>query len=85
MDGGVVHAACMGEMRNAYKILFGKPLSKRPLWKCRLRWKGNIKIDLIVMGYEDAKWVNLAQDKIWWWVVVNTRRTVPHRDSRKHV
>jgi hypothetical protein len=25
------HVACMGEMRNAYKILVGKPEGKRPL------------------------------------------------------
>jgi len=28
-----VHVAHIGEMRNAYKILVGKPEGKRPLWK----------------------------------------------------
>jgi hypothetical protein len=26
-----MHVACMGEMRNAYNILVGKPEGKRPL------------------------------------------------------
>jgi hypothetical protein len=40
------HAACMEEIRNSYKILFGKPEEKRPLGKLRLRQEGNIKMDL---------------------------------------
>jgi hypothetical protein len=27
----VGHVACMGEIRNAYKILVGKPIGRRPL------------------------------------------------------
>jgi hypothetical protein len=40
------HVARMGEKRNAYRILVGKPEGKRPLGKPRRRWEGNIKIDL---------------------------------------
>jgi hypothetical protein len=36
----------MGKMRNAYKILMGKPERKRPLVGPRHRWIDNIKIDL---------------------------------------
>jgi hypothetical protein len=36
----------MGEMRNAYRILVGKPEGKRPLGRTRLRWVDNIKMDL---------------------------------------
>jgi hypothetical protein len=36
----------MGEKRNAYKILVGKPEGKRLLGKPRRRWVNNIKIDL---------------------------------------
>jgi hypothetical protein len=36
----------MGEMRNAYKILVGKPERKRPLGKPRRRLADNIKSDL---------------------------------------
>jgi hypothetical protein len=38
------HVARMGEKRNAYKILVGKPEGKRPLGKARRRWMDNIKI-----------------------------------------
>jgi hypothetical protein len=38
----------MGEMRNAYRILVGKPEGKRPLGRPRRRWvvkvKGKVKI-----------------------------------------
>jgi hypothetical protein len=36
----------MGEKRNEYKILVGKPEGKRPLERPRRRWENNIKIDL---------------------------------------
>jgi hypothetical protein len=32
------HVARMGGMRNAYKILLGKPEGKRPLGRPRSRW-----------------------------------------------
>jgi hypothetical protein len=34
------------EIRNAYKMLFGKPEEKRPLGRSRRRCEGNIKMDL---------------------------------------
>jgi hypothetical protein len=42
------------ELRNAYKILVGKPEGKRPLE--RLRWEDNIKVDLkeIVCENDDS-------------------------------
>jgi hypothetical protein len=40
----------MGEMRNAYKILFGKPKRKRPLGKPAPRWEDNIKTYLTETG-----------------------------------
>jgi hypothetical protein len=36
----------MGETRNAYRILVGKPEGKRPLGRPRRRWMDNIKMDL---------------------------------------
>jgi hypothetical protein len=40
------HVARMGEKRNAYRILVGKPEGKRPLGRPRRRWVDNIKMDL---------------------------------------
>jgi len=38
------NVACMGEMRNAYRILVGKPKKKRPFWRPRHRWEDSIRI-----------------------------------------
>jgi hypothetical protein len=35
------HVARMGEKRNAYRILVGKPKGQRPLGRPRSRWVGN--------------------------------------------
>jgi hypothetical protein len=40
------HVACMGEMRNMYKILVRTPESKIPLGRSRHRLGDNIRIDL---------------------------------------
>jgi hypothetical protein len=34
------------EERNAYRVLVGKLEGKRPLWRPRLRWEDDIKLDL---------------------------------------
>jgi hypothetical protein len=34
----------MGEMRNTYNILLGKPDGKRPLGRPRPRWEDSIKM-----------------------------------------
>jgi hypothetical protein len=44
------HVAPMGEKRNAYRLLVGKPEVKRPLRRPRRRWVDNIKIDLREIG-----------------------------------
>jgi hypothetical protein len=41
------HVARMGEKRNAYRILVGKPEAKRPLGRSRRRCVDYIKMDLI--------------------------------------
>jgi hypothetical protein len=56
----------MGETRNAYRILVGKPDGKRPLGRPRRRWVDNIKMDL----RED--WMDMGQDRDQWRALVNT-------------
>jgi hypothetical protein len=46
------HVARMGEKRNAYRILVGKPEEKRPLGGPRRRWVDNIKMDLREIGWD---------------------------------
>jgi hypothetical protein len=40
------HVARMGEKRNSYRILVGKPKRKRPLGRPTCRWEDNIRMDL---------------------------------------
>jgi hypothetical protein len=45
----------MGENRNAYRILVGKPEGRRPLGRPRRRWLDNIKTDLREMGWDEME------------------------------
>jgi hypothetical protein len=40
------HVARMGEKRNVYRLLVGKPDGKRPLGRPRCRWIDDIKMNL---------------------------------------
>ena len=56
------YVARMGEGRVVYRILVGKPEGKRPLWRPRSRWEGNIKMDLQEVRYGGMDWIELTQD-----------------------
>jgi hypothetical protein len=57
------HVARMGEKRNAYRLLVGKPEGRRPLGRTRCRWLDNIRMDLVEVGWGDVDWIGLAQDR----------------------
>jgi hypothetical protein len=53
----------MGEKRNMYRLLVGKPEGKRPLGRPRHRWIDNIKMDLSQIGLSVVDWIGVAQDR----------------------
>jgi hypothetical protein len=61
--GWARHVADMGEMRNAYNILVGKPEGKRPLGRPRHRWEYNNRMYLREIGWEGVDWMHLAQNR----------------------
>jgi hypothetical protein len=56
------HVARIGEKRNAYRLLVGKPKGKRPLRRPRHKW----------VGWGDVDWIGLAQDRNRWRALVNS-------------
>jgi hypothetical protein len=65
------HVARMGEGRNVYRVLVGKPEGKRRLERPRRRWEDVIKMDLSEIGWGGVEWIHLAQDRDRWRAVVN--------------
>jgi hypothetical protein len=66
------HVARMGEKRNVYRLLMGKPEGRRPLGSLRPRWMDNIRKDLVEVGWGDMNWTGLAQDRDRWRALVNS-------------
>ena len=60
------HVARMGERRDVYRVLVGKPAEKRPLGRPRRRWVVNIRMDLQEVGYGSVDWIGLAQGRDRW-------------------
>jgi hypothetical protein len=65
------HVARMGEKRNAYRLLVGKP-EGRPLGRPRCRWLDNIRMDLVEVGWGDVDWIGLAQYRGRWRALVDS-------------
>jgi hypothetical protein len=65
------HVERMGEKRNVYRLLVGKPDGKNSLGRQRRMWKDNIKMDLLDVGLSVVDWIGLAQDRYRWRALVN--------------
>jgi hypothetical protein len=59
------------EERKVYKVLVGKPEGKRPLGRRSHKWKDGIRMDLMETGWGSIEWIQLVQDRNWWWALVN--------------
>jgi hypothetical protein len=64
--------ARLGEKRNMYRLLVGKPEGKRPLGRPRRRWIDNIKIDLLEGEVSAVNWIGLFQDRYRCRALVNS-------------
>jgi hypothetical protein len=62
----------MGEKKNVYMLLVGKPEGKRPLGRPRRRWMDNIKMDLLETVLNVVDWIGLAQDRYRWRTLVHS-------------
>jgi hypothetical protein len=54
------HVARVGEERNVYRVLMGKPEGKRSLERPRHRWEGGIRMGLGDIGWGSIDWIQLA-------------------------
>jgi hypothetical protein len=61
----------MMEGRGVYRFLVGKPEGKRQFERPRCRWEDNINMYFQEVGCESLGWIELAQDKDSWRVLVN--------------
>jgi hypothetical protein len=53
----------MGEKRNAYRLLVGKPEGRMPLGRPIRGWLDNIRMDLVEVGWGDVDWIRLDKDR----------------------
>jgi hypothetical protein len=61
----------MKERTGAYRVSAGKPDGKRPLGRPRRGWWDNSKIDFKGVCWKVVDWMDLAEVKDKWRIVVN--------------
>jgi hypothetical protein len=63
--------SAVGEERDLYRVLVGKPEGKRPMRRPRRRWEDSIRMDFQEVGCGGVDWIGLAQDRDRWRALVN--------------
>jgi hypothetical protein len=66
----------MGEGRGVYWVLVGKPEGRKPLGRPRHRWEDN-RMDLWEVGCGYVDWMELAQNRDRWHVLVSAVMNLP--------
>jgi hypothetical protein len=61
----------VGEGRDVYRVLVGRPEGKRPLERPRHKLEDNIMTDLREIWIYGANWIHLAHDRVQWQGCVN--------------
>ena len=64
----VGHVARMGERRDLYRVLMGKPEGRRRFGR---PWDDNIKMDLQEVACRGMGWIELALDRDRWLALMN--------------
>ena len=65
------HVARIEKRTGVYRVLVGKPEGKGPLGRPRRKWEDNIKMDLQEVRCGVMDWIDLAQERDRWRVLVN--------------
>jgi hypothetical protein len=60
----------MGEGRNMYRVLVGKPEGKSPLGRQKRRWEDGIRMELREIGWGGVELIHLCQNKERWRVLL---------------
>ena len=61
----------MGDRRVACSLLVDRPEGKGPIRRPWHMWKENIKMDIQKLGLAGMDWIDQAQDRDIWQVLVN--------------
>ena len=61
-----------GDMRDAYRVLVGKPEARRPHGRPNRTWEDNFIMDIREIGWVGGmEWADLARDRDRWRDIVN--------------
>jgi hypothetical protein len=70
--GWVEHVARMGDERNVFKVLIGKPEERHHSEDQGVDERMRSKWILVRLSEGCVEWIHLAEDSERWWAVVNT-------------